>query len=133
MAVVEIPERPPVRRAYRGGRSARTWRWTVGTGIALVVLATVHIVAQHFIVGETGGLRTYQQVLDYIANPVIFVLECGFLFAVTIHGLLGVRGILLDLDPGPRLRRWIDPGLWVLGTLTISYGLVLLITLAIRA
>jgi succinate dehydrogenase hydrophobic anchor subunit len=72
-------------------------------------------------------------VLDYIANPVIFALECGFVFAVTIHGLLGVRGILLDLDPGPRLRRWIDPGLWVLGTLTISYGLVLLITLAIRA
>jgi succinate dehydrogenase hydrophobic anchor subunit len=133
MAVAETPERPPPRRVYPGGRTARAWRWTVGTGIALVVLATVHIVAQHFIVDEPGGLRTYQQVLDYIANPVIFVLECGFLFAVTIHGMLGLRGILLDLDPGPRLRRWIDPGLWVLGTLTISYGLVLLITLAIRA
>lgn len=47
--------------------------------------------------------------------------------------MLGVRGILLDLDPGPRVRRWIDPGLWVLGTLTIGYGLVLLTTLAVRA
>jgi succinate dehydrogenase hydrophobic anchor subunit len=133
MAVVEIPERPPVRHSRPGNRTARVWRWTVGTGVALLVLATVHMVAQHFVVDETGGLRTYQQVLDYIANPIIFVLECGFLFAVTIHGMLGLRGILLDLDPGPRIRRWIDPTLWVIGTLTVAYGLVLLTTLAIRA
>jgi succinate dehydrogenase hydrophobic anchor subunit len=133
MSVVDIPERPPLRRTYPGGRTARVWRWTVGSGVALIVLAAVHMVAQHFVVSSEGGLRTYQQVLDYIANPIIFVLECGFLFAVTIHALLGVRGILLDLDPGPHVRRWIDPGLWVLGTLTIAWGLVLLITLASRA
>jgi succinate dehydrogenase hydrophobic anchor subunit len=133
MSVVDIPERPPLRRTYPGQRTARVWRWTVGSGVALVVLAAVHMVAQHFVVSSEGGLRTYQQVLDYIANPVIFILECGFLFAVTIHALLGVRGILLDLDPGPRVRRWIDPGLWTLGTMTIAWGLVLLITLAIRA
>jgi succinate dehydrogenase hydrophobic anchor subunit len=133
MSVVDIPERPPVRRTYPGGRTARAWRWTVGSGVALVVLAAVHMVAQHFVVNGEGGLRTYQQVLDYIANPIIFVLECGFLFAVTIHALLGVRGILLDLDPGPRVRRWIDPGLWALGTITVAWGLVLLITLASRA
>jgi succinate dehydrogenase hydrophobic anchor subunit len=109
------------------------WRWTVGSGIALIVLAAVHMVAQHFVVDEAGGMRTYQQVLDYIANPIIFVVECGFLFAVTIHAMLRVRGILLDLDPGPRVRRWIDPGLWVLGTVTVGYGLVLLTTLALRA
>ena len=111
----------------------RAWRWTVGSGVALVVLAAVHMIAQHFIVDEPGGMRTYQQVLDYLANPIIFTVECGFLFAVTIHAMLGVRSILLDLDPRPRVRRCIEPGLWVLGTSTVAYGLVLLTTLALRA
>ncbi len=133
MAIVEIPERPRLLHARPGNRTARVWRWTIGSGIALVVLAAVHMVAQHFVVSSEGGLRTYHQVLDYIANPIIFVVESGFLFAVAIHAMLGLRGILLDLDPGPRLRRWIDPGLWVLGTLTVGYGLVLLIVLAVRA
>jgi succinate dehydrogenase hydrophobic anchor subunit len=131
MAVVETHEQPP--RVYPGGRSARVWRWTVGTGVALVVLAAVHMIAQHFVVEETGGLRTYHQVLEYLSNPVIFAVECGFLFTVTIHALLGVRGVLLDFDFGARARRRIDAGLWIVGTLTIAYGLVLLITLATRA
>jgi hypothetical protein len=41
--------------------------------------------------------------------------------------------VLFDFDFGPRARRRIDAGLWALGTLTIGYGLVLLITLVARA
>ena len=120
-------------RAYPGGRSARVWRWTVASGVALVLLAGAHMIAQHFIVNETGGMRTYQQVLDYIGNPVIVVIEGLFLVAVTVHGLLGVRGVLLDLDPAPRRRRRIDRALWVIGTLTVAYGFFLITTLALRA
>ncbi|MGZ4201363.1 MAG: succinate dehydrogenase, hydrophobic membrane anchor protein [Thermoleophilaceae bacterium] len=139
MAVLEkprstpTPEPPPPRRVYPGGRSARVWRWTVISGIALIFLAGVHMIAQHFIVNETGGLRTYQQVLDYISNPVIFVIEGGFLVAVAIHGMLGLRGVLHDLDPSPRARARIDRVLWVLGTATVAYGFFLITTLALRA
>ena len=114
-------------------RSARTWRWTVVSGIALVVLAAVHLIAQHFVVSGTGGLRTYQQVLDYVANPVILVVEGAFVVAVAIHGMLGLRGILLDLDPGPRALRRIDAALWVVGSATVLYAWTLLTVLAIRA
>ena len=83
MSVIEVPKQEPPAEsrveAYRRGRSARVWHWTAGTGIALVALATMHIVAQHFIVHQKGGLRTYGEVLSYIANPVIFVLESAFL------------------------------------------------------
>ncbi|MBV9417906.1 MAG: hypothetical protein JO363_23180 [Solirubrobacterales bacterium] len=138
MSVIEAPKQqdPPAEspaRAVRRGRSSRVWHWTAGTGMALVVLATMHIVAQHFIVHQKGGLRTYGEVLSYIGNPVIFVLEAAFLVVVTIHAMLGVRGVLHDLDPGSRTRRWIDRSLWTLGTLTVAYGMALLITLAIRA
>ena len=137
MSVIEAPrQEPPTEsrvEAYRRGRSSRVWHWTAGTGMALVVLATMHIVAQHFIVHQKGGLRTYAEVLSYIGNPVIFVLEAAFLVAVTVHGMLGVRGILHDLDPSPRTRRRIDRALWIVGALTVAYGMALLITLAIRS
>lgn len=110
----------------------RTWRWTVWTGIALVALAAVHLIAQHFIVGGSGGLRSYQQVLDYIGNPVIFAVESCFLVTVTGHGLIGVHRIILDLGLPAQIMRRVDTGLWVLGTLTIAYGFVMLVTLALR-
>ena len=137
MSVIEAPkQQPPAEsrvEAYRRGRSARVWRWTAGTGMALVLLATMHIVAQHFIVHQKGGLRTYGEVLTYIGNPVIFVLESAFLVAVTIHAMLGVRGVLGDLDLSPQTRVRVDRGLWVLGTVTVAYGMALLITLAVRS
>jgi succinate dehydrogenase hydrophobic anchor subunit len=136
MIVIETPKQRPApeapAQAYRRGRSARVWHWTAGSGLALVALATMHIVAQHFVVHQKGGLRTYGEVLSYIANPVIFVLEAAFLLAVTIHAMLGVRGILGDLDLSPRTQRRVDHGLWVVGTLTVAYGMALLITLAVR-
>ncbi len=126
------PRRRDVRRT-RPARSAREWRLTALSGVALLVLLTVHMVANHFVVKEVGGLRDYRQVLDYISNPLIFTIEAFFLLFVTIHAMLGLRSVLYDLDPGPRLRRWIDVGLWVLGLATIGYGYFLVGTLASRA
>lgn len=138
MSVVELPKRDPSTESpavsrVRRGRSPRVWLWTAGSGIALVVLATMHIVAQHFVVHEKGGLRTYGEVLSYIGNPVIFALEACFLLAVAIHGMLGIRSILHDLDLSPRAARRLDRTLWTVGTLTVAYGMALLITLAIRS
>lgn len=109
------------------------WRWTVLTGLALLVLIGVHMVAHHFVVEEVGGLRTYRQVLEYIGDPLIFTIECFFLVTVTAHALLGLRGVLLDLGFGSRARRRIDAGLWVLGVVTVAYGFFLVGTLASRA
>jgi succinate dehydrogenase hydrophobic anchor subunit len=138
MGTVELPRQEPPRTAppapaRQPVRSARAWRWTAGSGVALVALATLHIVAQHFVVHQKGGLRTYSEVLSYVGNPVIFVLESGFVFAVTIHAMLGIRGILHDLDLTQRTARRVDVTLWVIGTLTVAYAMVLLITLAARS
>ena len=131
MAVLErSPKRteaPP-----QAGRD-HMWWWTVGTGTALLVLVTVHMIANHFVVAEVGGLRTYHQVIEYLGHPVILVTESLFLTVVTIHAMLGLRSVLLDVDMGPRARRRVDIGLWVLGSVTVVYGLGLLLTLASRA
>jgi succinate dehydrogenase hydrophobic anchor subunit len=110
----------------------RTWRWTAATGIALLVLVTIHMVAHHFVVEEIGGLRSYDDVIAYISNPVIFVIEGIFLVVVTIHAMLGLRSVLFDLGLGASRRRLVDRGLLGLGVLTIAYGLVLIGVLASR-
>lgn len=109
------------------------WRATAYTGIALLALVTVHMVAHHFVVESVGGLRTYEQVLDYIANPIIFAIECVFLVVVTVHAMLGLRSVLFDLATGERARAWISRVLVALGALTVAYGLVLIGVLAARA
>ncbi len=121
------------RRSPRAPRSAGEWRIMTLTGLGLLVLLTSHMIANHFVVKSVGGLRTYRQVLAYIANPVIFTIESLFLLFATIHAMLGLRSVLLDLDPGPRVHRWIDRGLVVLGLATLAYGYFLIGTLASRA
>jgi succinate dehydrogenase hydrophobic anchor subunit len=135
MATVRTRPRTAARRRprIRPARSVREWRLTALTGVALLLLVTVHMVANHFVVHEVGGLRTYHQVLEYVGNPVIFTIESFFLLFVTLHAMLGLRSVLLDLDPGQRLRRWIDVGLVVLGLATLGYGYFLIGTLASRA
>jgi succinate dehydrogenase hydrophobic anchor subunit len=135
MATVKTrPDTSPRRRSRgRTPRSAREWRVTALTGVALLVLVMVHMVAHHFVVEEVGGLRDYGRVLEYISNPVIITVEAFFLLFVTIHALLGVRGVLFDLDPSPATRRWIDRALVVLGLATLAYGYFLIGTLASRA
>lgn len=133
MALAHTPTRGSRRREVSGGRSSRAWGWTALTGAALLVLLTVHMVAHHFVVRDVGGLRSYEQVLDYLASPVIFTLELSFLIVVTTHALLGMRSVLLDLGIRPRARRRIDVLLWLLGIATVGYGFFLVGSLASRA
>jgi succinate dehydrogenase hydrophobic anchor subunit len=114
-------------------RGSRTWRATALTGIAVLVLVTVHMIAHHFVVKQVGGLRTYDQVLEYIGNPVILVLEELFLVAVTWHAMLGLRAVLFDLGLPDGWRRRVSRGLAGLGVLTVAYGSLLVFTLASRA
>jgi succinate dehydrogenase hydrophobic anchor subunit len=111
----------------------RSWLSTALTGMALLVLVTVHMVAHHFVVREIGGLRTYGQVLDYVGNPAIFAIEAVFLVVVTWHAMLGLRAVLLDLALPPGLERLVRPGVIALGAATVTYGLVLIGVLAARA
>ena len=116
-----------------GVRRSQTWKATASSGVALLVLVTVHMVAHHFVVEEVGGLRTYAQVLDYISNPVMFVLEALFLLVVTIHAMLGLRSVLFDFGLSARAKRLVARGLVALGIATIAYGVTLIGVLASRA
>lgn len=113
--------------------SSRSWRWTASSGLALLVLVTIHMVAHHFVVDDIGGLRTYRNVLDYISTPIIVVIEGVFLVVVTAHAMLGLRSVLLDFGLSERWRSLLERTLVVLGVVTVAYGFVLIGVLASRA
>lgn len=104
-------------------RAALVWLTQATTGILLIVLLAVHLVANHFIV--PGGLQNYQDVVNYLSNPLIFVLEIIFLTIVTAHALLGVRAILLDRGMHAAAVTRMDARLWTIGIVVIIYGLLL--------
>lgn len=106
------------------------WLWTVqaGTGLLLLVLLAVHMIAQHYV--ADGGLRTYAEVVAWLRNPLVFVTELTFLVTVTWHALAGLRGIVADFGPSERAERLVTRALVILGTATVGYGGWLLITIA---
>jgi succinate dehydrogenase / fumarate reductase, cytochrome b subunit len=112
----------PLEHAREAG-TEHEWGWVLQalTGIAVLGLVTLHMIANHFVVPE--GLRDFAGVVAYLSSPVIVVLEVAFLVTVTWHALLGLRSILFDFGFSPRVERAITRVLAVMGVLTVGYGL----------
>lgn len=113
--------------APRAGENMWLWLVKMITGPILVILLLIHFIVNHFI-AETG-LLTYADVVAYYRNPVIPVMEILFLATVVTHSLIGLRGILLDLNPARRLLKVIDGGLILVGISAISYGVWLVLVI----
>ena len=98
-----------------------TWYWKAFTGMGLLIFLGLHFIANHFI--AKGGLRDFADVVSYLRNPIILVLEVLFLVVVTIHAMLGVRAILMDFGLSDRAEKRLSQALTAVGVLTVSYGL----------
>lgn len=108
----------------RRERHTTAWLWQAASGVLLLVLLTVHMIAQHFVV--EGGLRSYVEVVAYLRSPVILVVEHLFLLTVTLHAMLGVRAVLFDFGLAPATERRVTRWLIAVGALTVVYGVWLL-------
>ena len=117
-------------RWRRRPRPTFAWLAQVLSGVLLLVLLTVHMIAQHLVV--EGGLRTYDQVVAWIHNPVVFTLEALLLVCVSWHGIAGVHAVLLDLGLRGRTERIVARILGDVAVATVLYGLWLLSMLAFR-
>lgn len=101
-------------------RAGLLWLAQAISGALLVALMFLHMVANHFVV--EGGLQTYQDVLRYLSNPLVFGLETVFLVVVTLHALLGVRAIVLDTGLSRPAEVRLNRLLAGLGALIVAYG-----------
>jgi succinate dehydrogenase / fumarate reductase membrane anchor subunit len=108
------------------------WLWLAKIigGLLVIVVLGIHFVINHAV--APGGLLTYADVIRYYKVPIVPIMEGFFLVVVVSHSLLGLRGILLDMNPTQLLRRIIDWVLFIAGSAAIIYGIWLLIVLAQR-
>jgi len=113
----------PAARPEPGPRHAPPFLGQVVSGAALLLLLGLHMIAQHFVVPT--GLRDYASVIDWLGSPVVVFLEVAFLVVVTYHALIGVRAILFDFGFSGRTARLITNLLWVVGIVTVVYGVAL--------
>jgi len=102
------------------GKPAWGWILQAITGAALLVLVTLHMIANHFMVSR--GLRDTADVQSYFSNPVVVAIEVTFLAVVVWHGLLGLRSILFDFGFSPGTERRITWILSVAGVAAVVYG-----------
>ena len=82
--------------------SRAKWFWLIQviSGVVLFFFVGLHFYLQHYAV--VGGLRDFQQILDYLTNWWALLLEWLFLLVVTVHAILGLRAIMLDLGIHPQ-------------------------------
>jgi len=102
-------------------KRSSTWYWQIFTGVALVLLLGLHFIANHFI--ATGGIRDFADVVSYLHNPIVLVLEVLFLIVVATHAMLGVRAIVMDFGISSQAEKRLSQVLTVIGVLTVAYGL----------
>ena len=108
-------------------RAGALWLVQAISGLLLVLLLGLHMVAHHFV--AAGGLRNFQEVLAYVSNPAIFFIEVVFLVFVTIHAMLGLRAVVRDLGLSPSAARAIDWVLALVGAGALAYGLWLAVAI----
>jgi succinate dehydrogenase hydrophobic anchor subunit len=102
-------------------KRSSTWYWQIFTGVALVLLLGLHFIANHFI--ATGGIRDFADVVSYLRNPIVLVLEVLFLIVVATHAMLGVRAIVMDFGISSQAEKRLSQALTVIGVLTVGEGL----------
>jgi len=111
-------ETPSVAKPREG-----TWLWLfkIVAGLMIVILLGIHFVVNHLV--APAGLLTYADVVRYYTIPFVPVMEILFLVFVIAHALVGLRGILLDLNPSDAVLRAADILFILIGAGFSIYGI----------
>jgi len=101
--------------------NAGLWLLKIVLGPLILVLLGLHFVVNHLV--APGGLLSWADVVAYYQNPIIPAIEIVFLITVVMHALLGLRSIILDLNPTVRLLKGLDGLFLLVGLVAIGYGI----------
>jgi len=109
-----------------------TWIWLIKivTGPLLVIVLALHFIVNHYFGSMSSGLMTYDDVIQYFQNPLIPAIEILFLITVVTHSLIGLRGIILDMNPSRNTLKIVTWLLTILGVSSVVYGIWLALTIA---
>jgi succinate dehydrogenase / fumarate reductase membrane anchor subunit len=106
------------------------WLYKILTGFFIVVLLGVHFIINHLVAPQ--GLLSYADVVRYYQVSYVAGMEMLFLVLVVSHALIGLRGIILDLNPSERVLNWTNAILILLGVFASIYGIWLILAIQSR-
>jgi succinate dehydrogenase hydrophobic anchor subunit len=95
-----------------------------------VIVLGLHFTVNHYLGSLSSGLMTHADVIRYFQNPLIVAIEILFLVTVVTHSLIGLRGIVLDMNPSRNILNIVTWLFVALGVLSIGYGIWLALTIA---
>lgn len=116
--------------APRPGETTWIWLIKIVTGPLLILLLILHLIVNHYIGSMPSGLMTYDDVVRYYQNPIIPIIEILFLATVVTHSLIGLRGIILDMNPSRSVLTAVNWFLSLLGIFSVAYGIWLALSIA---
>lgn len=116
----------------KSGEGSGLWFLKILTGLLIIIILAVHFTVNHML-GSMNGLLTYEEVVQYYASHLIIpIMEILFVtFAVT-HSLLGLRSIILDMNPSAKTLKTVNWLFVVVGAVAIVYGISLVLILVQR-
>ena len=114
----------------RPGENTWIWLIKIATGPLLILVLILHLTVNHYLGSMHSGLMTYADVVRYYQNPLIPAIEILFLITVVTHCLIGLRGIILDLNPSRTILKIVTWLLMILGVSSVIYGIWLALAIA---
>jgi succinate dehydrogenase / fumarate reductase membrane anchor subunit len=114
----------------RPGENTWIWLIKIATGPLLVLVIILHFAVNHYMGSMSSGLMTYDDIIAYYQNPIIPTIEIVFLATVVTHCLIGLRGIILDMNPSRKVLSFVTWLLVVLGVFSVGYGIWLALAIA---
>lgn len=112
----------------RSPENAALWFIKLIAGGLVFFFLIIHFIVNHLV--APGGLLTFSDVVEFYQNPFVLLMEGAFLAVVLIHAILGIRSIILDLNPSIGLIRILDKAFIIFGVIAFTYGIWLLIVVS---
>jgi succinate dehydrogenase membrane anchor subunit len=118
------------RSGPRPGENTWIWLIKIATGPLLILVIALHFTVNHYMGSMPSGLMTYDDIVAYYQNPIIPTIEIVFLATVVTHCLIGLRGVILDMNPSRRVLNVVTWLLLILGVFSVGYGIWLALAIA---
>jgi succinate dehydrogenase / fumarate reductase cytochrome b subunit len=98
------------------------WYFLRVSGLALVILACGHLFITHYL--NVPSETTFDFVANRWANPLWRVFDTTLLLLALWHGILGLRGIVIDWAKGAGWRVALNALAWLLGLIFSVIGII---------
>jgi succinate dehydrogenase / fumarate reductase membrane anchor subunit len=116
--------------APRPGENTWLWLIKIAAGPLLLIVLGLHFTVNHYLGSMPSGLMTYEDVIRYFQNPPIVAIEILFLVTVVTHCLIGLRAIVLDMNPSRSVLSIVTWLLVILVLSSVGYGIWLAVAIA---